>query len=106
MCRSSVDLHPLKYSNACDYADVLVNKIDELAYDSSNGWVAESGVELHFYVRYRDDMYIPWVHGLELLQSFATWLNSIHESLQFTMSSPSLEGTEFLDTFIYNKGYK
>ena len=22
------------------------------------------------------------------------------------MSSPSLEGTEFLDTFIYNKGYK
>ena len=93
-------------SNACDYADVSVNKIDQLIYDSSNGWVAESGVELPFYVRYRDDMYIPWVHGLELLQSFATWLNSIHESLQFTMSSPSLEGTEFLDTFIYNKGYK
>ena len=46
------------------------------------------------------------VHGLELLQSFATWLNSIHESLQFTKSSPSLEGTKFLDTFIFNKGYK
>ena len=93
-------------SNACDYADVSVNKVDQLIYDAVKGWVAESGVELPFYVRYRDDMYIPWVHGLELLQSFATWLNSIHKNLQFTMSSPSLEGTEFLDTFIYNKGYK
>ena len=32
--------------------------------------------------------------------------NPKHESLQFTMSSPSGSGTEFLDTFIYNKGYK
>ena len=45
-------------SNACDYADVSVNKIDQLIYDSSNGWVAESGVELPFYVRYRDDIYV------------------------------------------------
>ena len=93
-------------SNACPYADTTVSKIDKMIYDLIEGWFANTGLKLPFYKRYRDDIYIPWVYGLEALQRFSTWLNSIHYKLKFTMSEPSLEGTEFLDTYIYNVGHK
>ena len=93
-------------SNACDYGDVSINRIDQLIYDGVLDWAAASKVNIPVYRRCRDDMFSVWVHGLELLNSFLTWLNSIHPSLKFTMSTPSLEGTEFLDTYTYLKGHE
>ena len=89
-------------NNACDYADTAMNYVDELIYDAKAGWLFLTGIELPFYARFRDDIYIPWVYGLEMLLRFNTWLNEIHPNLKFTMSKPSLEGTEFLETFIYH----
>ena len=44
--------------------------------------------------------------SLEKLDQFLLWLNDYHPNLKFTMSTPSTEGTEFLDLFIYSKNGK
>ena len=54
------------------------------------------------WARYRDDVYVPWTHGQEMLEEFHLWLNSRMPGIKFTLKA-SLEGTEFLDTFIYMK---
>ena len=38
-----------------------------------------------------------------MLQSFLLWLNEFHPNIKFTMSNPSTEGTEFLETYVYMK---
>ena len=90
-------------NNACDYADTAMTYVDELIFNALVGWLFLTGLLLPFYARFRDDIYIPWVYGLENLLRFNTWLNGIHPNLKFTMSKPSLEGTEFLETYIYHK---
>ena len=55
---------------------------------------------------YRDDIYLPWVDSLENLYKFVDWLNNFHPDLKFEMSTPSTEGAEFLETFVYTKDGK
>ena len=59
-------------------------------------------VEPIFWGRFRDDIYMPWIHGLEELMLFKEWINTIHPSLKFTFEY-SENGVEFLDLFIYTK---
>ena len=52
--------------NTCAYADVAINAIDMKV--NERDWDPE--YRLIFWGRYWDDIYIPWTHGLEKLESF------------------------------------
>jgi len=82
--------------NACAYADTAIDKIDR---DVMEGTWSHPPL---LWARYRDDVYVPWTHGQEMLEEFHLWLNSRMPGIKFTLKA-SLEGTEFLDTFIYMK---
>ncbi|KAL5258256.1 hypothetical protein ACHWQZ_G013033 [Mnemiopsis leidyi] len=84
-------------NNACQYADTALSPLDREIYN------CQDIVKPEFYGRFRDDIYVAWSDTLEKLDEFLTWLNGYHRNLKFTMSTPSLEGTEFLDLFIYSK---
>ena len=59
-----------------------------------------SPYKLLLWCRFKDDIYEPWIHGLDALETFTAWINSINPSIQFTCK-PEVEGVEFLDTYIY-----
>ena len=87
-------------NNACQYADSALSPLDSKIMECQEITTPE------FYGRYRDDIYITWTESLEKLDQFLLWLNQYHPKLKFTMSTPSTEGTEFLDLFIYSKNGK
>ena len=86
--------------NACDYADVAMNYIDQ-AVQGKNPSCPSFRIKPIFWGRFRDDIYMPWVGTLEELMEFIEWLNSIHPSLKFTVTY-SRDGVEYLDLFIYS----
>ena len=82
--------------NACAYADIAMSGLDE---DVMEGDWSHPPV---LWARFRDDVYVPWTHGQELLDEFHNWLNTRIPGIKFTLKS-SEQGTEFLDTFIYTQ---
>ena len=82
--------------NACAYADVAMNAIDMMVNEGD--WDPE--YRPIFWGRYRDDIYIPWTHGLEKLESFHVWLNSRLPGIKFTKEYDP-HGIVFLDTYVY-----
>ena len=85
--------------NACAYADVAMNAIDMMVNEGD--WDPE--YRPIFWGRYRDDIYIPWTHGLEKLESFHVWLNSRLPGIKFTKEYDP-HGIVFLDTYVYCSG--
>ena len=85
--------------NACDYADVAISMIDDLVFRI----IAEGDPPIIpiLWARFRDDVYLPWIGTLEELDMFVKWVNNIHPSIQFTYSTPSTTGTEYLNMFVY-----
>ena len=51
--------------------------------------------------RFRDDVYAPWIHGLEKLIQFDKWINGLENGIKFEMRH-STQGVEYLDTYIYD----
>ncbi len=51
------------------------------------------------WVRFIDDIYLVWLHGLNTLLEFVEHLNSVHESLKFTLTH-STTSVQFLDTTV------
>ena len=83
--------------NACIYADVAMNSIDVMVNEGD--WNPEYRPLL--WARSRDDVYVPWTYGFEMLEVFHEWLNSRMIGITFTKKF-SLHGTEHLNTFVYN----
>ena len=48
-----------------------------------------------FWGKFRDDIYIPWIHGIAKLREFYAWLNEQLPGISFTMLEPSEHGTDF-----------
>ena len=44
---------------ACDYTDIAMHKVDKFSVDFSF-----NDLKLDIYGRYRDDTFIPWLHGI------------------------------------------
>ena len=86
--------------NACDYADVAMNYIDQAVHGKNPACPSFRIIPI-FWVRFRDDIYMPWVGTVEELMEFVEWLNSIHPSLKFTITY-SRDGVEYLDLFTYS----
>ena len=87
--------------NACIYADVAMNKVDEMIH---NGTWDSKYIPL-LWARFRDDVYVPWTFGWTVLKTFHKWLNSLMLGISYTMSA-SITGTEYLNTFTYDKNGK
>ena len=86
--------------NACIYADVAMNYIDVLVMeDGPNSWPKEYRPII--WARFRDDVYIPWTHGLDRLKDFVKWLNTLIPGIKFTLKFSS-QGTVYLETFVYD----
>ena len=90
--------------NACDYADVAMNYIDQ-AVHNNNPACPGFRIIPQFWGRFRDDIYMPWTRTEEELLEFKEWMNSIHPSLKFTFDY-SKEGIEFLDLYVYSNNNK
>ena len=85
--------------NACDYADVAMNYIDQAVHNNNPDTSPCPHVPVDWN-RFRDDVYMPWIGSEAQLLEFMDWLNSIHPSLKFTVKY-SRDGVEFLDLFVY-----
>jgi hypothetical protein len=55
------------------------------------------------WLRYVDDTFVIWPHGPGKLSEFLDHVNSIHESIQFTMETERDGHLPFLDIDIYRK---
>jgi len=53
----------------------------------------------HIWLRYIDDIFMIWTHGLDLLTTFLQHINNVHPTLSFT-SQHSLNRVHFLDTTV------
>lgn len=56
-----------------------------------------------FYVRYIDDIFLIWSHGLQELLKFKDFVNSFHNTIKFTMEY-SQSHLPFLDTVVHLTG--
>ena len=56
-----------------------------------------------FYVRYIDDVFLIWPHGLQELLNFKNFVNSFHCTIKFTMEY-SQSHLPFLDTVVHLTG--
>ena len=52
-----------------------------------------------FWKRFIDDVFCIWPHGKDELDKFVDYLNTIHESIEFTCES-STDNIDFLDTTV------
>ena len=56
------------------------------------------------WIRYVDDTFVIWTHGDSELQAFLGHLNSLRESIQFTMEEEEQGQLPFLDVLVKRKG--
>ena len=70
--------------DACDYTDIAMNEVDKFLVDFSF-----NDLKLDIYGRYRDDTFIPWLHGIYNLLNFKQALDerikSTYPNISFTM---------------------
>lgn len=52
------------------------------------------------WLRYVDDIFVIWPHGLETLETFLKHLNNIHSNMKFTMETETNNSLSFLDVLI------
>ena len=66
-----------------------------------SGFLSSVNLTPSLYLRYIDDIFGVWTHGLDQLTHFFNCINSYHRSITFTMSTTSQSGQlPFLDTLI------
>ena len=78
-------------------ADMYMEFFEELAIETS-----EFKPELWY--RYVDDTFVLWKHGMDRLQEFLTHLNSLRDSIEFTMEAESDGKLPFLDVLVTRNG--
>ena len=86
--------------NACDYADIAMNYIDQ-AVHNNNPDTPHNPDQPEDWSRFRDDIYTPWIGTIEQLSRFGIWLNSIHKSLKFIIKYSTC-GMEFIELYVYS----
>ena len=65
--------------------------------------LSEAELKPWLWWRYIDDVFMIWEHGEESLNSFISYLNSLHPTIKFT-SKFSREQIEFLDVLVIKEG--
>ena len=83
--------------NSCEYADLSMSYIDNIVNSDINPYKHC----IHYWVRYRDDIYTPWLGTVEELQMFHKWLNTLSPTIKFTVEYGT--SIAFLDITIYDE---
>ena len=81
--------------NACSYADLAMTTIDHKILDTNTG--PNNITFPPDWSRFRDDCFSPWFAGVPSLLEFMEWLNSISDSIKFTVKYSEVQ-LEVLDT--------
>ena len=86
-------------NDACDFTDIAMDEVDKFLVDFSF-----KDLKLDIYGRYRDDTFIPWLHGTDNLLNFQQALDehiqSIYPNIDFGMVYDNKE-IQFLDLTVY-----
>ena len=85
--------------NACSYADLAMTTIDHLILDTNNR--PNDIIFPPDWSRFRDDCFSPWFEGIPALLEFTDWLNSLSDSIKFTVKYSEVQ-LEVLDTLLFN----
>ena len=92
-------------SNACDYADVAMSDFDRIVH--SEEIKTKHNLELASMLeRFRDDIFVIWLHELQKLRDFFTFINTINPNMKYTMTEPSISSQEFLQVLVYRQDGK
>ena len=77
---------------APNYANLFMDRFETKALD---GWDKKPLI----WLRFIDDIFMIWTHGLDELQKFIKYLNEIHPKIKFTHEQ-SEQSIDFLDTTV------
>ena len=69
--------------NACSYADLAMTTIDHKILDTNNR--PNDIIFPPDWSRFRDDCFSVWFRGILALLEFTEWLNSLCDSVKFTV---------------------
>ena len=83
-------------SHACSYADLAMSSFDNLV--TNNTSFTEN---LKLWLRFRDDIFAPWIGTVDELNTFTEWLNSINPKIKFTLESYSTSNINYLDCVVF-----
>ena len=83
--------------NACSYADLAMTTIDHKILDTNNR--PNDIIFPPDWSRFRDDCFSPWFGGIPALLEFTEWLNSLSDSIKFTVKYSEVQ-LEVLDTLL------
>ena len=78
-------------------ANLYMDFFEEMAIDTATH-------KPTLWIRYVDDTFVIWTHGDSELQAFLGHLNSLRESIQFTMEEEEQGQLPFLDVLVKRKG--
>jgi hypothetical protein len=78
-------------------SNIYMEHFEKLALDSAQD-------KPLLWLRYVDDTFVIWPHGVDGLQNFLTHLNNLRSSIQFTMEIESEGAIRFLDVLVIRKG--
>ena len=84
--------------NACSYADLAMTTIDHKILDTNNR--PNDVIFPPDWSRFRDDCFSPWFGGIPALLEFTEWLNSLSDSIKFTVKYSEVQ-LEVLDTLLF-----
>jgi hypothetical protein len=77
-------------------ANFYMEDFEEMALD----WAPHKP---HCWFCYMDNTFVIWPHGPNRLRDFLDHLNSIHQSIQFTMETERDSHLPFLDINVYRR---
>ena len=75
---------------APSYANIFMGKIEEKLLTNFH-------LQPLLWVRFIDDIFMIWTHGIQSLEDFFQYANSSHDTIKFTTHT-SVNEIEFLDT--------
>ena len=84
--------------NACSYADLAMTTIDHKILDTNNR--PNDIIFPPDWSRFRHDCFSPWFAGIPALLEFTGWLNSLSDSIKFTVKYSEVQ-LEVLNTLLF-----
>ena len=84
--------------NACSYADLSMTTIDYKILNTNNR--PNDIIFPPDWSQFRDDCFSPWFGGMPALLEFKEWLNSLSDSIKFTVKYSEVQ-LEVLDTLLF-----
>jgi hypothetical protein len=80
-------------------SNILMEHFEEIALDTADRKPAK-------WLRYVDDIFVVWLHGLAKLQQFLDHIKSVRPTTKFTMEDEANNTLPFFDVLVMKRGAK